>query len=560
MKASTNTCAGRTVGVCNVIKNVILHQSITDRPAFTPPMDKYLGCFRKHDNSFETFRSKELAVFALFDIGRKDSAKLLSVVEKIDLGYHKTVGAVHFAALFCGEYSETFLYLFRLYFTLVVPKKIIIEAQKNKEAEDDGNALQPSQTNSIADENSIMHGSQESASVTSHHGADVMLQAAVSEDKMPYHYLLGFLLVFMSIPDGNILSWLFWLCYPAQGKQPDHNSMEGLISVLWPKLDRFKEKVTVMKKKAQNLLIIVEPSDLDPSKLRMFDANTGGAWSKPLLTLRKRIRASTLGYFFWRRVSAHVDRVGSSIDEAYVRLKEPYKLSKWGKKNIALTGERKAARKEVRVLVRLHMSYLQLLAEHDGSEITGSRRGSSARSTTSAGGDDGEDATLVQRVYLVLTGIMRSMKKGLTRLTTTSAKVHPTVTSSKGVFGASGSSQFSAEYSDKYAPAGERRFSTMDWVRASLAHVRQVAARPAPIVVDKDEFISLEEKYKESLQVPIDTVYKRVSEAQARAQRMLELCEEEVGQSTFAPAARRGSTSSSLSGDNPPGEHMSSYI
>jgi hypothetical protein len=128
------------------------------------------------------------------------------------------------------------------------------------------------------------------------------------------------------------------------------------------------------------------------------------------------------------------------------------------------------------------------------------------------------------------------MRKGIKSLTSTSAKIYPSGVSGKGSSKrAGGSNKFSAKYSAKYAPAGERKFSAMDFVRASLHQLRKAAVGPPVIVVDKDEFISLEEKYKESLQMPIETVYRRVGDAQSRAQRMLELCEAEVQQSSFAP-------------------------
>ena len=51
-------------------------------------------------------------------------------------------------------------------------------------------------------------------------------------------------------------------------------------------------------------------------------------------------------------------------------------------------------------------------------------------------------------------------------------------------------------------------------------------------MVDKEEFIALETKYKEALQIPVEKVYERVNDAQSRAARMLALCDEEVGMST----------------------------
>lgn len=435
-----------------------------------------LSCFAKNDTKFEAFRSKEIALFALFEIGRKDCARLLWMVEQIDPSYTKYISAPAFAQRFCAEYGDTFLFLFRIFFALIVPKAVVIhETVKHDPDEDD--VLQPSVTGSVVDDHSVVHGSLDSASVVSRGGAGALLQATILEDKMPYHYLLSFVLLFMSIPSGHLQSWLFWLCYTAREQKPDHNNMEALITTLWPKNPKLKSKIETMKKKAQTLLIIVDPADLDPSKLRMFDANTGGAWSKPLLMLQKRIRQHSLGYFFWRRLSGHIDRVGATIDEAYVRLKEPYKLTKWGKKNAALVGDRKLARKDVRVIVRLHMSYLQLLSEYDGSEITGSsRRGSSARSTTSAGESDEGEQSVLYSIYAAISAPFKALRKRVKRLTTlsTSSKIYPTGFSAKGSFRGGSSNKFSAKYSAKYGDPKSRKFSTMDWMRAGVTLIRQI--------------------------------------------------------------------------------------
>jgi hypothetical protein len=503
------------------------------------------GCFLGPEKNIDVFRSKELALFALLDISRRDCVSLMSMLEKVDPMFHLTVNVNEFVTTFCGEYSETFLYIFRIYFSLIVPKKVVIESGQKTDtregAEDDEGIPGILQTG-LSEDFSVAQsiGGDSDTVISKGAPSAAILKAAVTEDKLNYHFLLSFLLLFMSIPDGNLQTWLYWLCYTAVDKKPDHHNLEELISILWPKTEKFKLKVTKMKKVAQNLLIIVDPSELDPNKLRMFDANTGGAWTRPLLMLRKRIRASSLGYFFWRKVSRRVDQVASNIDDAYVKLKEPYKLSRWGRRNIALTGERKVARKDVRVVVRLHMTYLQLLSEYDGSEVTGgSRRNSTSNRSGTSGEEDPDEAeeeSVVHKIYVKVSAPFKAMRRGIKTLTFPSAKIYPSGTSGKGgSMRAGGSNKFSAKYSAKYAPAGERKFSTMDFVRASLQQLRKAAVGPPVIVVDKDEFISLEEKYKESLQMPIDTVYQRVGDAQSRARQMLELCEAEVQQSSFAP-------------------------
>lgn len=509
-----------------------------------------LFCFGGSDPGIESFRSKDLALLTLFNIGRKDCISLLSVLEKVDVNYHRTISGIDFATKFCGEYKETFLYLLRIYFALIVPKKIIAIEPLIKTAFADDESVHDLENDDNQSQNMMSVAGSES--VVSKIDSVDLLEAAITIDSMPYHYLLSFWLIFMSIPDGDLMTWLFWLCYPAQEKKCDHNNIEGLISILWPltdkNKDKTKQKIEFLKKKAQNMLIIIDPDDLNPSKLRVVDVNTGGAWTKPLRQLRKQMRRSTLGYFYWRRVNAQVDRVCANIDESYLRLKEPYKLSRWGKRNKAIVGDRKIARKDVRVVVRLQLNYLHLLSDYDGSEVTGSRRNSRSAASSVSGDQEEEQESVVHYLYVKISTPFIAAYKRLKSAWATSAKVFPMGSGDLGAsFKRSGSSKFNAKYS-----ASGRRPSTANWlVSASAKGLRRMTLQREEVVVDKEEFISLELKYKEVLEIPIDTVYERVDDAQSRAARMLALCDEEVGSTTFEviQPRRDGSVTSSVTDD-----------
>ena len=495
-------------------------------------------CCRGDVKHIGSYRSKDLALFYLFNVSRSDAFSMLSLLEQADQIYQRTISAVIFAEKFCKDHQETFLYLFRLYFKLIVPKQVVkyaVAAPLKKEPDAD---IDEDDLSQVLEQNPDVK-----AVVTPPEPAAVV----ITEECMPYHYLMCFLLVLMTLPEGEITTWLYWLCYPAQDKKPDHNTMEDLIGELWPKTEKNKAKVILMKKKAQNLLIITDVDDLGANKLRLFDANTGGSWTRPIRNMRQEIRSKTLGYFFWRRLSATVGPECANIDNAYTRLQEPYKLSRWGKKNTALTGERKAARKEVRVFVRLHLSYLHMLNDTldggTGSERS-SRRGSSYKSS-----DNGEEEkiTTMQYLYLKMSAPFKRLNKRMRKMVATSAQVFP--------MGGSGSlkrNRFSNSGSGKLGATADKNVaskpSSIGWLfGSSLFRGQQKAVLALEDAnVNKEEFISLEVKYKDALSLPVEEVYQRVETAQARAARLLAQCEDEIH---FTTLDRYGAGSYSSTND-----------
>jgi len=464
---------------------------------------------------------------------------LLSMLEQVDTNFTRKISVIEFTKRYCKDYKDTFLYLFRLYFKIIVPKQpvvIAIDDKKKKAKEEEEPEFDDDLSLALEEQPAVA-------------AAPEPVKLLVTEEDMPYHYLMSFLLVLMSLPEGDLPSWVYWLCYTAQDKKPDHTSMEELIDDLWPKIEKNKEPVKLMRKKAQNLLIITDVEDLSANKLRLFDANTGGNWTRPVRKMRKELRQSTLGYFFWRRLNAIVQKECTEIETAYNRLKEPYRLSRWGKKNIAVVGERKEARKEVRVFVRLHLSYLHSLLEGDaptrGSQYSGKQSGGSNK--TSEYGELDQEESVVHYIYTKVSIPFKYVGTKITALAASSAQVFPMSGSgslnshSSNVNMVSHSSGMSAKLSAKYgAAAGGGEYTKPSLFRRMFTHsmgrLRAKTMTQASVEVNKDEFISLEVKYKEALTVPIETVYERVENAQIRAARMLAQCEEEVHFSNLGTA------------------------
>ena len=506
---------------------------------------KLFSCFGQSDSKIEVYRSQDLAIFALLDIGRKDTIKLMSIAEQVDPHYHRKLDIKVFANKFCEEYSDTFLYLFRIYFNLIVPKKVVVvETVKKVDIEEED--FIPN--TGLNDNNSIAHSNTENESITQQqqqndHPPD-LLQATVTEDNIDYHYLFSFLLLFMSIPDYHLSSWLFWLCYTATNIKPDHNSLETLITTLWPKKMKFKlnKKIELLKKKAQNQMIIVDIDDLNANKLRIFDINTNNVWTKPLQILRKKIKKnSKLNYFFWLKINKHIYNISLTIDDEYNKLKDNKKLTKWGKKNIAIIGERKNSRKFLRNIIRLHLSYINLLIEYDNnsSEIT-SRRNSIAKSINNDEINEKKEffyekiQTFIYRIYK---NIKKLKKKSI------STKIYPTNTttimnnnSTKNFLlttTTDNSIKFHLKYNNKYNIQNLRKFSAKDWIYNTIALIRKKTYKTDIVIIDKEEFIKIENRYQESLNISINNIYKRINDTKERNINLLNLCENDIKNSHF---------------------------
>ncbi|KAJ1419187.1 hypothetical protein B484DRAFT_400276 [Ochromonadaceae sp. CCMP2298] len=291
----------------------------------------------KDNHRVQNFRSKELSVFALFTVGQVDAGRLVQMVERLDPKYKGAVDIKAFGAAFCGEHVDAFHFLFEKFFRLLVPK--------------------PKKTAEVKPKDDTV--SEMSSIKESHTDARDPLQVDSIQHSFSYHHFLSFLLFFMSVSHFDLVLFLYWLCYPAHDVLPDHKNMEELINELWP-------PSTKLKSRAQNLLLTLETADLMSNNMHMMDVKGSGAWSKPLQGLRRVIiQQNKLGKRFWKRVGVAVHQACLNVKDCYNELKDPYRLSKWGRQNFALTGERKAARKDMRVVVRLVMKYFNMPMDKD---------------------------------------------------------------------------------------------------------------------------------------------------------------------------------------------------
>mmetsp|Transcript_16499 Transcript_16499/g.27899 ORF Transcript_16499/g.27899 Transcript_16499/m.27899 type:complete len:556 (-) Transcript_16499:126-1793(-) len=482
-----------------------------------------------NQHKIHNFRSKELSVFSLFNIGLLDAAALIELVETLDTKYERHVDVQGFGTMYCGEQAETYTFLFEKFFRLFVPKTAKYEAKDRADA-------------GVGDDKSQSTGINLDSIASETYVSQTKSIERISETGISYHYFLSFLMFFMSIPDVELSLWLFWLYYPARHFAPDHNNLEELIEILWGSAEKHKQIISYLRQKAQNNLIVIEPSEIMAGVFRQFDIRTNNAWTKPLLALRKTIRKTTkLGGRFWRRVGESVHTSCVNIEQCYEHTKHTFRLSKWGKHNYVLVGDRKAARKDIRIFVRLILSYNSMPLDNDDliteaqeraieaasqatsvqnpSSIAGVDGGSNinTRGGGRGGADDEEAANEVE------SSIDKAIRYGAMPFNLISSMVRFVVTARP--------------------PAAARILPKQ------ILH--QGGKDNNDVEEDDEDIVPLEVKYADSLVAPLDNVHTKISSAQQRAQMMLRQCEDELNYSAF----QQDQVESTVDGSSVEGKH-----
>lgn len=292
---------------------------------------------RNHDEKRLMFyKSTNLAIFVLFGINKEDAASLLSMLERVDLEFTQDLDVAEFAEKFCGEYKDLLLYLWRRYYRGYELTMV------RREDQDKARAL-----SEIPEE---------------------LLEEEVDPGIYLTSYLnfLGFLLMFLHVRDKDICHWLYWLMFQLPQIPPDHDKMSKLVDTFWNERPVVAIQAKRARLSADLVLRNVEKIDFCPNQLSIMDSKATGAWSNPLLSLRRVIVRSTLGHRIWNRVNHAVERACENIVESYQILRDTDSHNKYvahqksDKKNFILYGERKIARKEIRQYVRVFKTYKKM--------------------------------------------------------------------------------------------------------------------------------------------------------------------------------------------------------
>lgn len=203
--------------------------------------------------------SIDFSILSYFNLDAKDSTRFVYCLERIDPQLTRIVDLEDFAKAYCPQSSYCLSYLWSIYYSIKYSKSVNL----NKVSMDD-----------------------------------------VPTESPEYHQFIPFLFLLMSLKDRELLKLLYWLVFWGYGAL--EILPENLVIVqmeLW-KDEKSQNKFEQMRKR--NLAIINARKDYKDFTVDMFivnDLKTGGAYSRPIITLRNSIRHKLLGKLLRQQTS-----------------------------------------------------------------------------------------------------------------------------------------------------------------------------------------------------------------------------------------------------------------
>jgi hypothetical protein len=405
-------------------------------------------------NQIDDFKTTTVAVFGLFRINKNDSAAFFTTLELAG-STNVNFDAGEFSIQYCGTHFELFLYLWNKYRLAV------------------------------------------------HNHSKPVGSAQINPT---YQQFMCFLLFFMSIPDVDLVRWMYWLHFAVKKIVPDNKTLIALVDTLWGRDDALSFKRKHCKASVERLLQGIEQDELCPNKVRVVDIRSRGAWSKPLVKLRNNIRRNSSGRmssYCWARLGVAVRNSSVDFPIAYERLRDHWIPSLWGLSDYIVVGERRAARKTLRHFLRSYVTYLEMPLDTEFNTLA-------AQATLF---EDDIESTSNSRL-----GIFFSSAGNIVGRMSRDAQIFPLTSGGVAV------TQGSAKNMPLFLWPFRRKRSAMRKYVPTSSSARRRGADDQSLASSTP----LEVVYKSALTAPIATVYAQAHDAQNRAKQMLALCQEEI--------------------------------
>lgn len=303
------------------------------------------------------YRTEVFGLCSFLQLTRVDAALLTSVVEELDPDYAQYVGINQFAHHYCGEYFEAFLYLWRK----VNIGRPVVKFDRSARGGVDFEAFANNGNEDNSDEDDNKKES-----------------VAEEEEYTPYHFIFGFLLLFLTIKDSELYKFIFWANYHLCDAPPDHQNLIDLMDALWPSADALKFKKNKMRILATKTLALATKDEFVPNKFNYYDIRAGAAWTRPVKALKKEIIEKTLGKKFWNKMSVSIQNTVENIDSAYYALTDPkgeMESAHFRQYIFILRGFRRETRKFLRGYVRRIKNYLSMPLDNDTIDLNAELEG-----------------------------------------------------------------------------------------------------------------------------------------------------------------------------------------
>lgn len=267
-----------------------------------------------------TYNSPLGALFCLLGIDRTNAELLLKALEEQDQRLTQQVSVNNFATRHAGKHFSTLMILYVLYERLL---------------------------NQSVNRKSSVDGEFEAKAIFNTLGR--VGQPVVA----PYFSFLAFLIHFQTIPDSENLEYIFWLLTKGQ-RTLDRSEVALLLQMLL--LERKDTFVSKYKETIEKLLVEQASEAIVLTRFQVINATFGGIFVSCITELRATLQKSIMGKEFWRKSIKEIQASLIGINGSYDRL-QPF--SNKGANNTVVNGK-KAARKQVRKVIRLAQSYKQM--------------------------------------------------------------------------------------------------------------------------------------------------------------------------------------------------------
>ena len=418
-------------------------------------------------------RSRLLGVFSFFELSKADAAVLWSAMAHVDHAGLERVSIAEFAAAFCPESRGVFELLWDKY-TWTRPMKAFKASVVHVDEDN------PDDLGAMEDEEKLQGKAKERhLKAVEEHNRKLALKNTPT-----YAHFVSFILFFMATTEKTLPRWLYWLWFHIPKIKASSERIQAMTDEIWPKTHQLREKYRLLVVKG----VKVVDEDFDAATFGIYNAKTGGAFSRPAQFVKNELYATLSGQGFWSRVSACVDKSLADFVISMEKL-EDRKL-KGTPDEYAFKGDRKQTRREMRKFLSRWVDYTGMKINEQVIE--------------------GSKGVLLPLIKSVLMSSMKSVVSATSKVDLT------------------GRSDFvrAMQVSKKLEAWHKRRQEEeADSGRAAAA---VAAAAALPERTGKSAPVPLEWKYKRHILLSQQTLYGQSQTAQQRARELVERVRREV--------------------------------
>ena len=284
-------------------------------------------------------RSKLLGVFSFFELSKADAAVLWSAMAHVDQAGLERVSIAEFANAFCPQSREVFQLLWDKY-SWTRPMKAFKASVVHVDEDDlDFGAME--------DEEKLQGKLKERhLKALEEHNRKLALKNTPT-----YAHFVSFILFFMATTEKSLPRWLYWLWFHIPNIKASPERIQAMTDEIWPKTHQLREKYRLLVMKG----VKVVDEDFDAATFGIYNAKTGGAFSRPAQFVKNELYTTISGQSFWSRVSACVDK--SLVNFAISMEKLEDRKLKGTQDEFSFKGDRKQTRREMRKFLSRWVDY-----------------------------------------------------------------------------------------------------------------------------------------------------------------------------------------------------------